>query len=364
MMARPLRENSLSPLTELPHSGMFLEKGTGMVAPVHNADRNPALDFTKGTLVLFMILYHWINYFVSTQGSVYAYLRFITPSFIFITGFVIANVYPVKYGWGNPRASERLMSRGLKLLALFTLLNITANIMFTSSYKGAMPGIEGFIGSAPSIYISGNARASFGVLVPISYLLLLSAGIFLATHLSKYLVHLTCGLLFLCLAVLNLSDRSSTNLEMLAIGLLGMVLGLYPIEKINRWVNHPYAIVYLYIGYTIAITIWGVTYFLQVIGVCLSVMLIYLTGMKCTAWGRIQRPINLLGEYSLFGYIAQIGLLQLLYRGLPHLYLGIRALWVISFVAAFALTVMTVKMLHWTRTKSHTVDRLYRATFS
>jgi peptidoglycan/LPS O-acetylase OafA/YrhL len=364
MMARTLRENSLSPVTELPHSGMFLEKGRGMVAPDHNADRNPALDFTKGTLVLFMVLYHWINYFVSTQGSVYAYLRFITPSFIFIAGFVIANVYPAKYGWGNPRASERLMSRGLKLLALFTVLNITANAMFASGYKGAMPGIEGFIRNAASIYISGNAIASFGVLVPISYLLLLSAGIFLAGPIYKYSVPLICGVAFLCVAFLNLYGRSSVNLEMVAIGLLGMVLGLEPIERINRWVDQPVIFLSLNVGYILATTIWGSVYFLLVGGVCLSVMLIYLIGMKSVAWSRIQPPIILLGKYSLFGYVAQIGLLQLLHRSLPHLNLGISALWIISFVGAFVLTVMTVKMLHWTRTKSHAVDRLYRAIFA
>src|SRR5690349_11729639 len=54
------------------------------------AGRNPALDFTKGVLVLLMVLYHWINYFVTREGDLYRYLRFITPSFIFITGFLIA----------------------------------------------------------------------------------------------------------------------------------------------------------------------------------------------------------------------------------------------------------------------------------
>ena len=63
-----------------------------------DVDRNQALDFTKGVLVLLMILYHWINYFVGISGPVYTYLRFIPPSFIFIAGFLIANVYPTKYG--------------------------------------------------------------------------------------------------------------------------------------------------------------------------------------------------------------------------------------------------------------------------
>src|SRR4029077_598346 len=51
--------------------------------------RIPALDFTRGTLVLIMVLYHWLNYFVTADGTIYKYLRFLTPSFIFITGFLI-----------------------------------------------------------------------------------------------------------------------------------------------------------------------------------------------------------------------------------------------------------------------------------
>ncbi|HEY1462593.1 MAG TPA: hypothetical protein VGF44_04170, partial [Terriglobales bacterium] len=52
------------------------------------AVRNPALDFTKGFLVLLMVVYHWFNYFVGPQAGVYKYIRFLTPSFIFITGFI------------------------------------------------------------------------------------------------------------------------------------------------------------------------------------------------------------------------------------------------------------------------------------
>src|SRR5271169_6764755 len=46
--------------------------------------RISALDFTKGTLVLVMVLYHWLNYFVGSQGSFYRYLSFLPPSFICI----------------------------------------------------------------------------------------------------------------------------------------------------------------------------------------------------------------------------------------------------------------------------------------
>src|SRR5580704_5753793 len=67
------------------------------------AQRIPALDFTKGALVLIMVLYHWLNYFVGPQADIYRYLRFLTPSFIFITGFLVSGVYLSKYSVADPR---------------------------------------------------------------------------------------------------------------------------------------------------------------------------------------------------------------------------------------------------------------------
>src|SRR5437016_9893125 len=94
------------------------------IASSPKTQRISALDFTKGTLVLLMVLYHWINYFIGPQWKYYQYLRFLTPSFIFITGFMISNVYLSKYETAGPRLSKRLFTRGLKLMAIFLALNV------------------------------------------------------------------------------------------------------------------------------------------------------------------------------------------------------------------------------------------------
>src|SRR5271169_3039523 len=86
--------------------------------------RIAALDFTKGALVLFMVLYHWLNYFLGLHGSIYRYLRFLPPSFIFITGFLISNAYLSKYAISDPRLPKRLIVRGLKILGIFVFLNL------------------------------------------------------------------------------------------------------------------------------------------------------------------------------------------------------------------------------------------------
>lgn len=334
-----------------------------MSEPEH-VDRNQALDFTKGALVLFMILYHWINYFVVIGGPIFTYLRFVPPAFIFIAGFMIANVYPAKYGFGDSRVYRRLVIRGLKLLALFTFLNVIANIFFTRSNRWVMPGIDGFLRDASAIYISGNTKAAFGVLVPISYLLFLSAGVFLAAHVRKHSAYRIGLAVFLCVAFLNLYGFPSQNLSLIAIGLFGMMFGFYPIKKVNNWVDHPYAVVWANISYIFAISIWGISDLLQVLGVCLSVSLIYLIGIKSADWGGIRGPIILLGKNSLFGYIAQIGILQLLHRGLPYLKLNDWILWLVSFLGAFVLTIILVRFVQDVRSKSSRVDWLYRAVFT
>ena len=56
-----------------------------------------ALDFTKGVLVLVMVLYHWLNYFIGSNGFFYRYLLFLPPSFICISGFLISRVYVSRF---------------------------------------------------------------------------------------------------------------------------------------------------------------------------------------------------------------------------------------------------------------------------
>src|SRR5947209_3560903 len=95
--------------------------------------RIPALDFTKGALVLIMVLYHWLNYFYGPSDN--RYMRFLTPSFIFITGFLISHIYFSRYGIAAPKLPGRLVQRGLKILGVFVLLNITRMFLTNGSFQ-------------------------------------------------------------------------------------------------------------------------------------------------------------------------------------------------------------------------------------
>jgi peptidoglycan/LPS O-acetylase OafA/YrhL len=333
-------------------------------------ERILAFDFTKGILVLFMVLYHWLNYFVSPFGDYYKYLRFLTPSFIFITGFLISYVHFAKYGVGSVRLSRRLLLRGLKILALFTALNALICVLFADSPMRRMLSGNELPEALSTIFLTGNLvvegigkTAAFSILVPIGYLLIASAFILLACRLFKYSFHLVCGVLLASIVLLSLRGIESANLELLTIGLIGVICGYATSSQIENLMRRAYVVVLLYAAYLAAITRWGTPLVLRISGVFLTTMLIYTIGARLGQNGFAYRRMILLGKYSLFGYISQIAILQILRRLLndPDLGYGLMA---VSFVAGFTLTMISVEVLDWLRPRSVAVEKLYRVVFA
>ena len=333
------------------------------------AQRIPALDFTKGALVLIMVLYHWINYFIGPQWGYYEYLRFLTPSFIFITGFMISNVYLSKYAAADPRLSKRLFSRGLKLMAIFIVLNVIRTFVVPVLGVGVLARNPITLRSILTIFVFGNFSnadgklIAFGILVPISYLLMLSGILMLPYRLYRHTFHVVCVLLLLSILILELAGAKNPYLEVITIGMLGVLTGFASIAAINNFVRHPLMLAFAYLCYIIAITIWNVPFPLLIVGVALSLMVIYLVGLSGSEFGTIKSKVILLGKYSLFGYVSQIAILQILSAGFHRVNLGVSAL-LISFFAAFALTIVSVEVVDRARTRMASMDRLYKAVFA
>jgi hypothetical protein len=315
------------------------------------------------------VLYHWINYFVGPQWQYYEYLRFLTPSFIFITGFMISNVYLSKYAAANPRLSKRLFTRGIKLLAIFLALNVGRALVVSVLATDVVVPNPVNLRNIFIVFVSGNLPVaggklvSFSILVPISYVLMFSAALMLPYRFYRYTFHFLCALLLFSILILGLAGARSYNLEFITIGMLGVLAGFTPIGVIDNLVRHPYTLAFAYLFYTIAITIWNVPFPLLVIGVCLSLTVIYLVGVSGSESGTIGTQFVLLGKYSLFGYISQIAILQILSLGFHHVNLGVAGL-VISFFAAFALTMASVEVANRARARTTSIDKLYKAVFA
>src|SRR4029079_16187616 len=102
----------------------------------------------------------------------------------------------------------------------------------------------------------------------------------------------------------------NSHLEFLSVALVGLAAGAADFRRIDTMLRRP---VWLLLGYALylsAITIWKVRFPLQVIGVCLSVALLYVIGVKWGTEGASQRIVVELGKYSLICYIQYTEVMQ------------------------------------------------------
>jgi hypothetical protein len=337
--------------------------GAGPQGP-QSGNRNSILDFTKGVLVLFMLLYHWCNYF-APDGTYYRYIRFVTASFILVSGFLISNVYCSKYKTGGAFIAKRLFQRGAKLLILFTALNIGANAVVSRNYNDRALGLDVFASNAKDIYIVGKGEfAAFEILVPIAYLLITSGLIFVLNCRIKYCFLVVCASLFGGVwLVSRKAGFVSANLNWLAVGVLGLVFGSAPIGTVNALAQKLSYVTGIYVAYCALITFMGTPYWLQVAGAVLSVLLIYSLGVKLKDGGHNSRGLELLGQYSLLGYISQIAALQLLRRfcGLAN---SDALSLLTSLLGAAILTIGAVVSIHYLRLRFRSVTNMYEMVFS
>ena len=337
-----------------------------MTTPVSSelAGRIPALDFTKGVLVLFMVLYHWLNYFVSPTGVFYEYLRFVTLSFIFISGFLVTNVGLGKYRLDARQLRVRLAERGFKLLLLFTVLNIACGLLSHINHHETGAGVSSFFKNAPEVYLVGNERgAAFQILVPISYVLLIASLLTVAGGQFKAWMFGGAIAGALLIVGLNVLNRPSGILYCLGCGVLGLCVGAVPLRNIESLMEFPAMLVAAYCIYLAAVAVYHSAYLVQLVGSILTLLLVYCLAKKWESKTDAYRLVVKLGQYSLFAYIAQIGLLQLMRPALRHVH-SEPALLLVSFVAAFALTVGSVGLVDWARSRGKRADRIYRLVFA
>jgi len=317
--------------------------------------------------VLFMVLYHWLNYFVGPQGQYYSYLRFLTPSFIFISGFMISRIHLSRHENSGRHLAKRLTVRGFKLLALVFLLN--AIVSFSPARFAAHHSDLASLRNICRVFIVANPTASagqksvaFSMLVPIAYLLILSAGLVILTKRQRQAFRYALFVLIVAVMLSYAYGMVSSYLDLLMIGVLGVVIGFAEQRQMAFVLGHPYVLMVLYCCYLAAITIWDVTLPLQVISVLLTTALLYIAGSG-RAPGAAWRRTVLLGKYSLLGYISQIAILQGLRRmsWLSHNGVGVL---LASLLLGMLLTVMVVETVDFARRRSTLADGLYRLVFA
>lgn len=331
--------------------------------------RDTAIDFTKGALVLFMVIYHWLNYFLGTHGRYYDYLRFLTPSFIFITGFMISQIQLRRYEGSGRSLSKRLFVRGLKLLVLFIVLNVLVYAALSRVPVAPSLWWKSVLSLGLAAFVTGGSRVPdgqksviFGILVAIAYLLIVSAAV-VSTKKVKYAFYCTLSLLVASVICIRFWNLESFYLDLLMVGILGVVLGFAGRKQLAVVISHPYILSVLYCLFLTAITIWGVPLPLEVASVILTTALLYTVGSRVATGGTVWRRVILLGKYSLLGYIAQIAILQGLRRISWFSHHGVGGL-VASLLLGALLTVAIVEAVDIVSRRSKIANHLYRLVFA
>lgn len=272
--------------------------------------RIDALDITKGVLVVLMVVYHSLNYSTRYQLP-FRYLSFLPPSFILITGFLLSHVYLTRRPL-DARLARRLLGRGAKLLALFAVLNVIGQFVRSQSYHGSSLGLGGLINAWEEVLLWGGSRfATFDVLLPIAYLLLLSPALLWLTRLHRLaLPALTLAVLGTC-AGLERGGECPPNLTFISVGIVGMLIGLLPASALRHAGRLLPVSLVAYAAYFLISRTIGLPFHQQLTGALFALMIIYGTAVLTSSNGWFSRRLITLGQYSLIGYIGQIGLLQI-----------------------------------------------------
>lgn len=327
-----------------------------------SSSRLAALDIVKGLLVLTMVFYHSLNY-SSEYFLAFRYMSFLPPSFIFITGYLVIALYPARYAENRRKMYIRLISRGVRLILIFTLLNLAGLALVKHLHPLDVLAI--MRANAFDIFVIGSGRSAiFEVLLPIGYFLVLSP-VVLALHAWGRWSLLVAAVVGVAgTAALNRSGYSPGNLNLLMAGVLGAAAA--PFVGLGHFAGgrgRLFALGGAFVAYEIVALRWGHVFEVQLLGATLAVFFALAAGQCVPVQAWVVRRIIVLGQYSLLAYILQIGILQVILR-----IVGRPAPWSLPFYFWMLVTtvLMTLAIEGTVRLRrgSSISDRLYRAVFA
>lgn len=319
--------------------------------------RDESLDWVKGLLVVLMVVYHSLNY-SPYHPLAFDYLAFLPPSFIFLAGFLLTNSYLGRYDVTDWRLHQRLVMRGAKLILLFTALNLGLYLIAVGP-----AAVVRFAENVQSIYIvPGKRAASFPILASIGYLLLLGPLLLRIGSWSRWVLPtVASALLMLCL-VMEWKGFVGYHLGMISYGIMGTAFGLLPLERVTRFARKWLIVVLLYGLYRTGSYFIGEPYAMQLMGVLTGLLMLYSLALALPAKTHVYRQIVLLGRYSLFGYIIQLGIIRVIAGIFGPFDTPLAVL--VLMVAALAATWAVTFIIDWLRLKARFVDLTYKAAFA
>lgn len=329
--------------------------------------RDSTFDQLKGLLVLLMVAYHVLSIASTAPAESFRYIRFISGSFIFISGYVISHFMLADFRASPRVATVRLIKRGLKIVLLFTALNLALRSSGFGNAEKLALGAAREPAQLAWVYLTADPRlASFIILLPIGYLLVAAPAI-LALALAQRRTRTVAAALLLIALVLGaipaVTDISA-NVEFMLVGLIGLSTGLlFGGPKRARAPNALAAAV------GVVVSVWltaqlGTTVSGYAIGIALLLGSAAALVVALPQIAPVEATLTALGRYSLICYIAQIAIIQAVFKATASQRWDAAAPVTALGIATALLLVALCVALDTVRRESALADRSYRLVFS
>jgi len=323
-------------------------------------NRNAAIDFVKGCAVIGMLVHHSLNYY-PLDFPLIKYMRFVTGSFIFISGFVVSHFYVVKYGMNEKKMYLRLLTRAIKLLVIFTSLNILIKMSLNNGTIFDDLNATTFISN---IYIYGNYNMFyFDLLVPIAYVLILTSLLIFITKKKLWLLKYITFMLFIFCSIHFFNNQQGYYLRYVSIGLIGAAIGFIPKSKLESIFHQRLAIITVYLIHIVLLPLIKLYYPLYVFIVILNLLFFYIIGLQLHRNHWLIGKIILLGEYSLISYLFQIAALQVFKKMALFSELILNET-IIAFLIVTLTTYLFIEVVHYLRKQSTFINKCYKLVFA
>jgi peptidoglycan/LPS O-acetylase OafA/YrhL len=333
---------------------------------VKSEARDVGLEFTRFLYIFMMVAYHCYESvrLLSQDGmiNINYYLGLVSGSFPFLAGFLVSYHYLHIIRPGSYSISARLLGRGIRLLAIYLLINVVLAFW-----------IYDFLGN-PSIPVSPhpwlsilNAESNYvayDILVPIGFVLIIGS----ACALLQARIGNRLKMPIQVLIGIGIAITIATGHPGLASGLTGIVLGF---RSTDTFMMRIFRLPLVWLGAALYGLIFAIMYSkahigLYVIGV---ITLFYVARIGATMLPLhrplVAREMGLFGKYSLLIYLFHVPIVV----ALSHTFLASfsHVPDIVRFLALLAIILglsrIFVGLVDSLRKQYPTVNFTYRALF-
>jgi hypothetical protein len=256
-----------------------------------------------------------------------------------------------------------LLTRGVKLILLFVALNVGLVLLRSAGDGQAFAALGELAKRWHEIFFAPSGRiTSSSILLSIGYVLVVASPLLLLHWIRPWLLPALTAILVGACCFFEWDQNLNYYVEMVTFGIVGMCLGMIPLERLEGFARKWIFILPAYAVYRLCSYFFGELYAIRLMGTVLSLSILFGVALMFSQKGFTYRQFVLLGRYSLFGYIFQLVVLQVLRAVLPTE--EATASFVIMMLITLVLTWLGTVVVEKLRQTARVFDATYKLVFA